>query len=195
MIRVMRDIAEIRLGYQPKGKVIPQPASPYRIIQIKDFDDNPNLATNKLTPFDPDGRSLEQFLIRNGDVLFLARGHRNWAVSIDRDMENVVAVAYFLVLRLLVSSVQPDYLAWYLNQAPAQAYLAAIARRGTHMPVVPKSALADLPVEIPSLEMQQRVVAMNRLARRERQLEKQIAAKREKLVTAVSLNAIRRTTE
>lgn len=191
----MRDIAEIRLGYQPKGKVIPQPASPYRIIQIKDFDDNPNLATNKLTPFDPDGRSLEQFLIRNGDVLFLARGHRNWAVSIDRDMENVVAVAYFLVLRLLVSSVQPDYLAWYLNQAPAQAYLAAIARRGTHMPVVPKSALADLPVEIPSLEMQQRVVAMNRLARRERQLEKQIAAKREKLVTAVSLNAIRRTTE
>lgn len=38
--------------------------------------------------------------MNKGDVLFLARGHRNYAIPLKNSLENTIAASYFFILRL-----------------------------------------------------------------------------------------------
>lgn len=191
LIRELQDISEVRLGYQPKPTFKPSMDGSFRLIQIKDFDKNRNLDVSGMVKFKPD-RDLTSLALSSGDVLFLARGQRNWSVSIDTIIDNVVAVAYFFVLRPITDDLMSAYLAWYLNQPPAKAYLTQHARRGSHMPVVPKSALINLPIDLPPVSTQKQIVELNRLAQSERHLVSKIGEKRTNLVQTISLQAIKR---
>lgn len=184
------DIVDVRLGYQPSGKVESDPNGPFRIIQIKDFDENRQLIEAGITRFNPGEKNLSDFTINERDVLFLARGHKNWAALAAPNLDKTVAVSYFLILRPKVSQLDPAYLAWYLNQPPAQKYLSRLARRGTHIPIVPKSALVDLMIEVPPLPMQYAIANSDREMRKEQELMTQIANKKQELIRAVSLKAI-----
>ncbi len=183
------DIVDIRVGYQPKGKVEPDENSPYRIIQIKDFDDDQNLLEDDITLFRPD-RNPAPYFLEVGDILTLSRGQRNWSVSLDKNIDNTVAVAFFFVLRPYKNDLVSSYLAWYLNQVPAQSYLTQIARRGSHMQVITKATFLNLPVEIPSIRTQKNIAELDRLVRMERTLMCRIGDKRDELIRAISLRNI-----
>jgi restriction endonuclease S subunit len=81
--------------------------------------------------------------------------------------------------------VTPEYLAWIINQAAAQCHFDRAAR-GTNMRMVPRSSLDDLEVDIPDIETQRRIVAVDSLAERERELSLLAAETRRKL-TSLSL--------
>ncbi len=85
----------------------------------------------------------------------------------------------------------PEYLAWYINQAPVQEDLHTNARRGTHMPLIPLSAFANLTVEVPDLETQKNIVALSKLMENEKKLLNELQIKRTLLVSAISLKAIK----
>ena len=184
------EIADIQLGYPTKGRVKPINGSPFRLVQIKDFDEDRNLQVERLTPFEPP-RHPSAFLLQPGDVLFLSRGHDNWAVFMGRNMGNLIPVAYFFIIRPNTGEVLPSFLAWYLNSPPAKVFMESLARRGSHMPVVPKSALVDLPVDVPPMPVQQAIAELDRLGRCERQIEKRLAERRALLVSRITLQAAR----
>ncbi len=190
MVNRLKEIANVRFGYQPKGRIRPTPESPFRIIQISDFDNELCLDVKHLTGFNPGQSNPEPYLVSSGNVLFLARGHKNWAVSINDNITNTVAVSYFFVLDLLSDGVLPAYLAWYLNQRPAQTYLTREARQGSHMPSISKSTFVELPVRIPSIEIQKIIVDLSQLSKTEKGLADKIAIKREELIEAITLNTI-----
>ncbi len=89
----------------------------------------------------------------------------------------------------------PEYLAWYINQAPAQEYLHSSARHGTHMPLVPMSAFKGLEIEIPPLDKQKRIVELSDLVEKEKHLTNSIQEKRARLINAVCLKAAKRKKE
>ena len=131
----------------------------------------------------------DKYLVKKGDVLFLSRGYRSWAAPIVDDLEVTVAVSHFFVVRPKHADVLSEYLAWYINQAPAQEYLHNIARRGTHMPLIPLSAFVGLKVDLPDIETQAKIVELSRLMEKEKQLLSALQEKQSHLINAVCLSA------
>lgn len=136
-------------------------------------------------------RPAEHYLINKGDVLFLSRGHRNWAVSISDDCEDTIAVSHFYVLKMKNASVIPEYIAWHINQTPAQKYLHNIARRGTHIPIIPLSAFKGITVDLPDKETQKKIVELSNLMEKEKLLFNELQGKRSQLINAISLKAVK----
>jgi restriction endonuclease S subunit len=131
-------------------------------------------------------RQLAQ--VHLGDVLFLSRGNRNFATPLNVILANTIAAGYFFILKLDSPTVLPDYLAWYINSAPAQQFIKNVAR-GTHMPIVPKSAFEDLEVDVPDIRTQEVIVELDRLSKRERSLLQKLEQRRNELIRACCLQA------
>jgi len=181
------EIAQLQAGYQFRGKVEPDPDGNVAILQIKDIEDRRRLNADTIDriPFD---KPYEQYLVSRGDVLFLSRGHRQFSIAIEDDLQDTIASGYFYILRLRTNRIRPAYLAWYINQPPFQAQLAPHIQ-GTHMPFVSQSAFQDLIVPIPPLAVQDTLVALADLAEQEQSILAQLASKRATLIQSMSLAA------
>jgi len=190
MKKKITEIADIQIGYQFRKKIETADDGTNRVIQIRDFDENHTLNKDGLSRVRIE-KPIEQYLIHRGDVLFLSRGHRNWAAPIVNELQDTVAVGHFFVIKMRNEIILPEYLAWYINQSPAQEYLHNIARRGTHMPLVTLSAFKGLPVDVPDMATQHRIVELSRLMVREKKLLAELQEKRLLLLTAISLQAIK----
>jgi hypothetical protein len=194
MKKKVRDIADIQIGYQFRGKVEADPNGTHKVVQIRDFEESLHLNVDGLLRVTPKG-DMTRYGVKKGDVLFLSRGHRNYAMPIRDSLENTIAASYFFILRVKIKRVLPEYLAWYLNQAPAQEYLHIMARQGSHMPLIPLSAFSELEVELPDLETQKAIIEIGKLQERETQLMKDLQEKRFQLVTSACLKAAKKKEE
>jgi len=181
------EIAEVRTGFQFRRKLEPDPAGACCVVQAKDIDaeHGHQLDASDLVRVVPPREPAEDAL-RSGDVLYLAKGRRNFATPIGRLPGRAVAAAYFFVLRVRDEPVQPEYLAWYINQAPAQRHLADFFR-GTGIPFIRRADFAALEIPVPPLDVQERIVAVHALALRESALLRQLESKRNQLVHGLCL--------
>jgi len=182
---------EIQTGFQFRKKIEPDPNGNCQVIQIKDFDEARNLQFGQLSRVSLQSVP-EHALVKKGDVLFLARGHKNFAVPIRVDLEKAVAASYFFILKITNEKLTPEFLAWFINSPVAQSFLNSQAKRGTHMPLIPKSAFSELPVPLPSLERQSKIIQLNKLAQEEQVLSEALAAKRSQLFKTATLELLRR---
>jgi restriction endonuclease S subunit len=118
-------------------------------------------------------------------VLFRSRGDRNTAVATDgRLVEPAFAILPIVVLRPKRDLVEPRYLAWAINQMPAQLYFDGVAR-GTRLRMVPRSEFEKLMIDVPDLKTQRAVVELDALAAREEALATLAAQKRRQLISLV----------
>lgn len=185
----LQNIATIQPGHPFREKIEMYPEGQFRVIQIKDVSEDGSLLTDNLiqTEFLEETRS--EFFVQRNDVLFTTRGLNRRACFIGEELPNTVFVAQIFALREISENVYPAYLAWYINQQSAQAYFTTTAS-GSYTKNVKKDDLANLPIEIPSLETQKKIIEVHNLAMREKGLVEQIQTKREKLVEQVLLNAV-----
>lgn len=190
------DLATIRSGYHFRGKVEPVAGGKYSVIQIKDFDTERRFHPELLDQVNLE-RDGQPHLISKGDILFLSRGNKRFAAAVTRGLIHTVAASYFYVLRVINQRVLPEYLAWYINQAPFQEELTNLAT-GTHMPFVSLEEFRKLGILVPSMEVQKKIAELDAMARREQSLMRniaerraQIAAQRAKLVENICLRAVR----
>jgi hypothetical protein len=130
-------------------------------------------------------------ILKAGDMLFMARGSRNFSVLLEAIPDSVLAAACFFIIRVSNEEVLPDYLCWYLNQVPVERYLIQNSGRGVHMPVVRRSVLENIDVPIPALEVQKKIMEMQTLEREEQELLNNLAKKRKELITTTCLRAAR----
>jgi restriction endonuclease S subunit len=184
----IKNIAKgIQIGYQFYKRIEPSPRGTHRVIQVRDIDENHNLCPDNLFLVSPN-RLTERYLVNKGDILFLSRGHRNFATSVEITLDNTIAAGYFFILRLDTEKLLPAYLAWYINQVPAQNYLRSKAG-GSHMPVIRKSDFVELEITIPPLPVQENIIRLDTLQRKESALLKQLEEKRSFLIQSICLKA------
>jgi restriction endonuclease S subunit len=179
----IRDIAEIRTGFQFRGKVEVADDANVALIQIKDIDDRLKVQLQDLLPVKLD--NPEPYLVTQGDVLFLSRGHRQYAAPVSEPVRNTVATGYFFILHPNQDMIRSDFLAWSINQPEFQDALRPFTR-GSHMPLVSKSDFQDLTIGLPTMAVQDRILALQQLIDRERELTTDLQLKRGKLVGAIS---------
>ena len=185
----LKKIAKIQSGYISRGKIDSREDGTCFLLQAKDVDgDRLSYRTDALVRFLPRLSGKDRFL-ENGDILFMARGARNFSVLIDELPDSVLAAACFFVVRVSNSDILPEYLCWYLNQSPVEQYLKRFSGRSVHMPVVRRSVLESIDIPLPPIEVQRQVSALNKLLVKEQDLYKELADKRKTLMTEICLKA------
>lgn len=174
-------ICEIQMGYTARGRLERVAAGGVPTVQLGDIGADGHIDPEALSRFALDGVP-ERYLARAGDVLFRSRGERNTATVLgDRLTEPPVIALPLFLIRPDRSRVLPEYLAWAINQPPAQRHFEKEAR-GTSLRMVPRSSLDTLEIDVPPLPMQRAIVELDALAERERRLSERAAQLRRRLI-------------
>lgn len=200
----LKNVCAIQIGYQHRDKGQPIGATndgSHHIVQIKDLDLERKFATTvlelggtipylwsrdilKVTP----AGDAERYLVRRGDVLFLSRGQRVLAIPVREALQDTIASYYFYILRPQADRVLPDYLAWFINQPSAQAYLES-HQLGSHIKTVPKSAFEELEIALPPIATQRVIVELERFRQKEEHAMARLVKSRKKLINSLALQA------
>jgi restriction endonuclease S subunit len=187
----LSEVCDTRTGFTPRGKIPTTDTGDVRVISIGDFSPDGHVEIDRLPRMAAEDAPARN-LVSPGDVLFRSRGERttSWAVP-DHLRELILVVSPIYVLRPDTRLVLPEFLAWTLNQSPAQKYFDATAH-GTSIRMVPKSSLDDLEIDLPDLNSQHLIASVEALAARERTLTERGAALKHQLVNRLLVDETRR---
>lgn len=187
----LADACGIHTGYTVRGRLEPTAAGGVLAIQLRDISSEGLVDPERLTRVQLDGLA-DRYFVRAGDVVFRSRGERNTASALDEGLrEPALAVLPLMVLRPKRDVVTPEYLAWAINQPPAQRHF-DVAARGTNIRMIPRSSLDDLELDVPDIETQEKIVAVNALAERERELSQLAAETQRKMMSLILVERARR---
>jgi restriction endonuclease S subunit len=136
-------------------------------------------------------QKTERHLLQNDDVLFAAKGLNNFAVVYKTEIGKAVASTSFIIIRLNKGQAQvlPQYLAWYLTYNPEVKLFHK--QLGTTIPSISISTLSELEIEIPSLERQHQVVAIQTLRNREKKIVHQLEQYKDQFIKYQLLAAVK----
>ena len=158
-------------------------------LQSKHFDEHGQLNSVLHPDLVAEGIS-EKHLLKNGDVLFAAKGTKNFAAVFENHNEPSVASTSFFVIRPTDNKVLPQFLAWFINSHTTQTLLKGQAI-GTSIPSISKQVLENLEIPIPDIKTQKAIVEISKLRNKEKSLKQKIEALREKQIQQQIINAIK----
>ena len=177
-------VAKISAGHPLRLGVDEFSAGDTGVIQMRNVDpevgvDWPSVSRVELPP----ARRIE--FLNPGDVIFSTRGVRTYAVALDATPFPAVCSPHFFVLRIRESSVQPRFLAWQINQGPAQEYLQREAT-GSHIPNIRREVIERLEIVVPPLARQTAIVAFAEAVSREKRLLSALIENRQQQINALA---------
>lgn len=154
----LKQIVSLMAGHPFRGSIQNAMDGDVAVVQMKDADPVKGLDSTNLYRVHLTGRKNPDYLKR-GDILFVGRGYRIFAVLVDQDLKRTVAGPHFFIIRTKPKrqDVSPDYLAWYINHKQAQRYFSQHVA-GTALPHVNRTVLENLPVIVPPLEVQEHMM-------------------------------------
>lgn len=190
-MKMLHQICRIASGYPFRGRIEESSDSNVKVVQMKDVSlDNPINWSECLT-VELNGRRAPDYL-RSGDILFVARGNRNYAVKIDEIPDGIQAVAspHFFVIGVQDTSLTPDFLTWFLNQTPCQNYFEQNAE-GTMAKSIRRSVLEQTPMAIPSLQKQAAIVKLHKSHIQHNYVIQQLLANSNQMMSAIATDLMK----
>ena len=134
----------------------------------------PHTLDSLLEPSIVPSSKLENHILNKGDVLILSKGHHGFvAHSYQAVKKPAVASSVFLVLQNITPTILPEYIAWYINLQTTQNELINFSR-GSALPAINKKILSELEIDVPDLETQKKIVALDRLKKQETNIINQL---------------------
>jgi restriction endonuclease S subunit len=161
-------------------------------LQVKHFDEYGVLFSSLLPDLNRENLAGKH-LLKTGDILFSAKGAKNFASCYVEGNIHAVASTSFFVVRVKENynnKIIPEYLVWFLNN-PITLRLLKDQAIGTSIPSISKTVLEKLEVPIPDLNTQKIILQINQFRDRERELKQQIENLREKQIQQQIFNAIK----
>ena len=144
-------------------------------LQANNFNEDGQLSTT-LVPNLFLTNQTQRHLLQPGDILFAAKGTKNFAAVYEEHNGPCVASSTFLVIRLkedLKDKVKPDFIAWFINHPSTQKWLKANAI-GSALPSISKTVLSELEISIPSIAKQKSILKIDALRLKEKQIQNQL---------------------
>lgn len=188
MNSTLGDLADVQAGHPFRGTVPFAENGNAYALQMRDLDPSGEVAWSGLVRTQVDAGKPAQWLAP-GDVVFVARGARNYAVCLREIPKPTVCSPHFFLLRCKSSALLPEFLAWQINRAPAQRYLASNAE-GSDQRSIRRAVLEALPIALPPLRRQQLVVSLAEAAAREERQLQALIHNRQRQLDALALALI-----
>lgn len=158
MNSILKDLADVQAGHPFRGSVPFVEGGNAYALQMRDLSPSGEVAWDCLVRTEVDVSKPVQWL-EPGDVVFVARGARNYAVCLREVPKPTVCSPNFFRVRIKSSKLLPEFLAWQINRAPAQRYLASSAE-GSDQLSIRRPVLEALPLALPPLPQQQLIVSL-----------------------------------
>jgi hypothetical protein len=183
-ITTLVEVAEIAAGHPLRSGVDEFPTGDTGVIQMRNVDPETGVDWSSVSRVElPPARRIE--FLNPGDVIFSTRGTRTYAVALGTAPFPAVCSPHFFVLRIRGGAVEPRFLAWQINQAPAQEYLQREAT-GSHILNIRREVIERLEIVIPSLAHQAAIVAFAEEATREKRLLSALIGNRQQQMNALA---------
>ena len=188
----LREVAIINAGYPFRESIVESTEPNALVVQMKDISSTGNVNWFGCVNTTLTGKRSPQWL-KPGDILFSARGSRNYATQIDSDILEkklqAVAAPHFFVLSVENNCLLPAYLTWFLNQYPCQSYFEKNAE-GSFAKSIRRSVLEETPIAIPSLEKQHIIVNLVNILKKERFLLEKMMHNSEQFLNSIAHNLL-----
>lgn len=160
-------------------------------LQAKHFDENGQLKTS-LHPDLKADTITDKHMLRHGDVLFAAKGTKNFAAWFEKTNQPAVASTSFFVIRLqddFSNKILPAFLVWLINHPTSQKFLKGKAI-GSSIVSISKAVLGELEISIPNIETQKAILKITNLRNKEKLLKQEIEVLRDKCFNQQLLKVI-----
>jgi len=185
-------VATIHAGYPFRGRIIENSDGCVRAVQMKQVERANGISWNNLTLTELPGRAPSRWL-EPGDIVFAARGLANYAVVADKPPAHTVLSPHFFQIRLCESAeILPEFLAWQLNQSPAQKYFAKSAE-GSAVTGVRKSLLESLEIICPPLIEQEKLLQAVDCWSEQQKVIQAISDNHQKVMAGIANNVLNKT--
>ena len=163
----LNSLASIAAGYPLRGAVDALPVGDVAVIQMGNVHPETGVDWSSTQRIALPSRRSANFLASE-DVIFTTRGTRNFALALGQIPGLAVCSPHFFVMRVIdPCRIIPAFLAWQINQRPAQEYLRREAT-GSYILNIRREVIANLSLAIPPLEQQRAIIALADAARAER---------------------------
>ena len=180
----LADITTITAGHPFRGAIPEKHGSGVRTVQMKDVSTDNEIKWESILETDIAGKKQPDWL-KKGDILFAARGNRNYAVMIDRDYDSLICAPHFYVVRVKLQTLLPDFLVWQLNQKPAQSYFRKEAE-GSVTKSIRRTVLENTPITVPVRKAQIQILDLHKVLLQEKQLYSALVHNTEKIMAGIA---------
>jgi len=174
-------LASVTAGFPLRTAADALPAGDVSFVQMRDVVDGASVDWAGVPRVELPGKRPVSGL-GDGDILFAARGTNNYALALRNAPARAVCSPHFFVLRVSDKSrINPCFLAWQINQKPAQDYFRQSAT-GSHIPNIRRSVLEGLEVAVPSVSKQRMIADLwNAALEEKRQLNALLTNRQQQL--------------
>lgn len=176
----LNEIASIQFGLYSSDTI---EEGDVKYIQAKHFDENIDLLDeiDNFLKFDEKNTS---HVLKDGDILFVGKGMRNFAWVYRKEFGQAIASSIFYVIRVDSSKIIPDFLAALFNSSNYQSLFQQLGA-GSSIPSIRKSELEVLFINIPAIDVQNKIVSLRKLHLEEIRLSGQIIEEKKKVYTSI----------
>ncbi len=184
----LKSIASIQTGLYLK----PEPFGDTLYIQGKDFGDNGDLIKST-APTIQGNAKLEKHLLKDGDLLVMAKGNRNTAYLFNGESGKALASSTFLVVRLSEKEkekILPAYLAWFISHPQSQLFLGSHSK-GSGISSLTVGSLGELEISIPDVQTQKAILKIDQLRNTGKKLKQKIEVLQDQKIQQQIFNAIK----
>ena len=186
MIECLAHVVNIQSGHPFRGSVPEIADGNGYALQMRDLNPDGSVAWPDLVRTSVEGRREPDWLVP-GDVVFVARGQRNYAVCLSEVPLPTVCSQYFFLLRCKTARLSPEFLAWQINRTPCQRYLAKTAE-GSDQLGIRRPVLGSMQIAVPELEIQHHIVSLHQHALAERKVLENLISNRQQQLDALAID-------
>lgn len=180
------DAVSVTAGYPLRKSAEALQPGDVKLVQLKNTDVESDIDWEGVSSVSLPSKREPNWLTDN-DVIFSARGTRTLAYPLSQVPPKTVCAPQFFVLSVQEpENLSPHFLAWQINQKPAQDYFQRNAT-GSHIQNIRRAVLEELKIFLPSKKKQMMIVSFWRAAQQERSLLKRLIENRNSQLEALAI--------
>ena len=181
------EIASVRSGLVLSRKLARKnPVQRYRLLNLRSITPEGYIDMNETDVFDAKETLPREYLSQVGDIVIRLSAPYT-AVLIDEESEGMVVSSNFVIVRTDPQVLLPEYLYWLLNTSEVKHRMFENSSSNMLGAVKPKF-FADYEITPLPIPEQQKIAAINALAKAESKLLRQLANAKEQYYEAILRN-------
>ena len=181
------EIASVRSGLVLSRKLAREnPAQRYRLLNLRSITPEGYIDLNETDVFDAKETLPREYLSQVGDIVIRLSAPYT-AVLVDEESEGMVVSSNFVIVRTDPQVLLPEFLYWLLNTSEVKHRMFENSSSNMLGAVKPKF-FADYEITPLPIPEQQKIAAINALAKAESKLLRQLANAKEQYYEAILRN-------
>ena len=181
------EIASVRSGLVLSRKLAREnPVQRYRLLNLRSITPEGYIDLKEADVFDAKETLTREYLSQVGDIVIRLSAPYT-AVLVDEESEGMVVSSNFVIVRTDPQVLLPDYLYWLLNTSEVKHRMFENSSSNMLGAVKPKF-FADYEITPLPIPEQQKIAAINALAKAESKLLRQLANAKEQYYEAILRN-------